>query len=260
MSEVDQALVRGRGFVARSGSPLAQLRADGLVGGGPAARVIELVEARQLASGAVGPLEGEGEADVATTARALAFLDDLGCLHHACADRAAAWLAATQERDGSFSPSASASDDERLLFSASLAARLARSGWVRESALDAAGGFIAERFSVERVQRGGWETLAAFLAFFTSHSHELADAALQWCGRELERGFRTGRFDAVRTARVFVLCDAKALPGAKVDARELLPALVASQGEDGSFGATDAPIDERVARTLDAILALVRLR
>jgi hypothetical protein len=259
VSGVEGALARAREFVARCGSALAGLRADALLGAAPPARLVAAVEARQRGDGAVGPLEGAGGADVATTARALALLDDHGCLHHPCAERAALWLASAQQRDGSFSPAAGAGGDERLLFTAPLAARLARMGCVRESALEAAGGFVAAGFSVERVQRGDLEMLAGFLPFFTSHPHELADAALQWCGRELERGFRTGRFDAVQTARVLVLCDARALPGARVDARELVPALLASQAGDGGFGSPDAPGGERVEPTLDAMLALVRL-
>ena len=259
-NEVQAALARAREFVARAGSPLARLRADVLAGEAPAGRVAALVESRQLASGAVGPLEEDGEARVATTARALVLLDELGCLQHPCAERAAIWLASTQDRDGSFSPGEGASADARLLFTAALAARLARTGRVRQRVVDAAGEWVAPRFSVERVQRGDWGAIAAFFPFFADHEGELADAALQWCGRELERGFRTGRFDALRTARVFVLCAAQALPGAKLDARELVPTILAQQARDGGFGAPDTPDWERVERTLDAMLACVRLR
>jgi hypothetical protein len=258
-SEVGAALARARGFVARAGSPLAKLRADVLAGEASVASAVAFVEARQLPGGAVGPLEAEGGAGVATTARALALLDELGGLQHACAERAALWLASRQERDGSFAPDPGAREDARLLFTASLVARLARSHRVRQSVLDAAGEWVAARFSVERVQRGDWEVLAAFFPFFADHPDELADAALQWCGRELERGFRSGRFDALRTARVLVLCQAQALPGARVDARELVPAILALQAGDGGFAAPDAPGGERVERTLDAMLALARL-
>jgi hypothetical protein len=56
-----------------------------------------------------------------------------------------------------------------------------------------------------------------------------------------------------------VLCRAHALPGAKLDARELVPALLADQAGDGGFGAAGGPEPERVERTLDAMLALARL-
>jgi hypothetical protein len=257
--EVAAALARARAFVARAGSPLARLRADVLAGEAPAGRLAALVESRQLASGAVGPLEEDGPAGVVTTAAALALLDELGALAQPCAERAAVWLASSQAGDGSFSPSEDANADARLLFTASLAAHLARTGRVRESVLDAAGEHVAAGFSVDRVQRGDWEAIAAFFPFFAEHPGDLADAALQWCGRELERGWRTGRFDALRAARVFVACQARALPGAKLDARELVPALLASQAGDGGFGARGGPDAERVERTLEAMLALARL-
>jgi hypothetical protein len=253
------ALARARGFVAVRGAELARLRADVVAGEAPVEAMIALVGSRQLASGAVGPLEGGGGAGIGSSDRALVLLDELRALHAPCAGRAAAWLASRQATDGSFSPCEGADDDTRLLFTASLATRLARSHRVRQSVLDAAGDWIAARFSVERVQRGDWEGIASLFPFFADQPSELADAALQWCGRELERGYRTGRFDALGAARVFVRCQARALPGAKLDARELVPAILALQARDGGFGPPGAPDAERLERTLDAMLALVRL-
>jgi hypothetical protein len=253
------ALARAREFVAVRGAELARLRADVIAGEAPVEGMIALVESRQGASGAVGPLEGEGGAGIGSSDRALVLLDELRALHAPCAGRAAAWLASRQATDGSFSPCEGADDDARLLFTASLATRLARSRRVRQSVLDAAAAWIDARFSVERVQRGDWEGIASFFPFFADQPSELADAALQWCGRELERGYRTGRFDALGAARVFVRCQARALPGAKLDARELAPAILALQARDGGFGPPGAPDAERLERTLDAMLALVRL-
>ena len=70
---------------------------------------------------------------------------------------------------------------------------------------------------------------------------DVADEALQWCGRELERGFRIGAFDAVRVARVFVLCDAPALPGARLAAAEVREALLRAQGPRTAASAAGAP-------------------
>jgi hypothetical protein len=42
-----------------------------------------------------------------------------------------------------------------------------------------------------------------------------------------ERGFRTGAIDALATARVFALCDAQALPGARLAADEVVLSLAA---------------------------------
>ena len=83
----------------------------------------------------------------------------------------------------------------------------------------------------------------------------MADEALQWCGRELERGFRTGSIDAVRTARVFALCDAAALPGARLRADEVAAALLREQDSDGAFGAEPA----RLRATCEAALGLRQL-
>ena len=68
-------------------------------------------------------------------------------------------------------------------------------------------------------------------------AHEDSDAILQWCGRELERGYRAGAFDAVRTARVLVDCDAPSLPGARLAAGELVAALLGEQAPDGGWPA-----------------------
>ena len=103
------------------------------------------------------------------------------------------------------------------------------------------------RWSRERVQGGSYPTIAGYLAALAMLPADLdvADEALQWCGRELERGFRTGTFSATAVARVFSRCDALALPGARVRADEVARALLAAQREDGSFPGEGPP--ERAA-------------
>ena len=86
--------------------------------------------------------------------------------------------------------------------------------------------------------------------------HDAGDEILQWCGRELERGFRARRFSAVRTARVLTWCDAPVLPGAQLEPAELLDALLAEQAPDGGFGEAS---DDRASRSWDAWIALERL-
>jgi len=81
---------------------------------------------------------------------------------------------------------------------------------------------------------------------------------LQWCGRELERAYRVGAFGPARAARVFTLCGAHALPGAKLAAPELVSALLQTQSADGGWPAPTTPL--RVSDTLWAALALVQLR
>jgi hypothetical protein len=111
--------------------------------------------------------------------------------------------------------------------------------------------------------KGGraWGVLVAYAHCFANTSHEEGDPILQWCGRELERGFRTRLFDAVRAARVLVLCDAGAIPGARFAAGELVAGVLAEQQADGGWldPADPAPA-ARVAHSLLALSALSRGR
>jgi hypothetical protein len=125
--------------------------------------------------------------------------------------------------------------------------------------LRAASAFLAARWGPERVQSGDPIAIGAWAQWFANTDDELADAGLQWCGRELERGFRTGAIDALATARVFALCDAQALPGARLGAEEVVLSLTAAQAADGGFGAGWDPTPVRVEATLDALAALARL-
>jgi hypothetical protein len=94
--------------------------------------------------------------------------------------------------------------------------------------------------------------IAAFATCFANVDHDASDAILQWCGRELGRGFVTRAFDAVRTARVLVSCDAHGLPGRSARARG-----------PGDRSLTEQLrgriVRRRVAETLDGLVALRRL-
>ena len=66
------------------------------------------------------------------------------------------------------------------------------------------------------------------------------------------------RWGAVQTARVLVHCDAHAIPGANVAASELVQAIEAEQENDGGWlDLSDPSVTARVARTLDAMAALM---
>ena len=106
----------------------------------------------------------------------------------------------------------------------------------------------------ELLAQAGW---MRDLARRMVRDEEAADEILQWCGRELERGFRARRFSAVRTARVFTWCDAPALPGARLEPAEVVSRFGDEQGADGGFGEAS---DDRAARTWDAWIALERLQ
>ena len=108
------------------------------------------------------------------------------------------------------------------------------------------------------MEGGRLASIAAFAHFFANGgAPDLSDEALQWCGRELERGFRTHRFESVQTFRVLFYCDAHALPGATLDAVELLDRLLDEQAADGGFAALDpGGPPGRVAPTIDALMAI----
>jgi hypothetical protein len=67
-------------------------------------------------------------------------------------------------------------------------------------------------------------------------------------------------YDAVRTARVFALCKAHALPGSRLAAPELVAHILDEQMDDGGYASPgDSNNRARVAQTLDALVALERL-
>ena len=241
---VDEALARARGFVEASGGELARLRLAVLLGAAPAARLAGVVGWRP-------------ESGVAGALAALAALDGRHGLRGGEVERAVAWLADVQDADGGWS---AASEPARVVVSGLLAGFLAKASCARPAQLDRAGAFLAASWGPERVQGGDFGMLAGYAHFFAHRPHELADGALQWCGRELERGFRARAFDAVRTALVFARCDAHALPGARIAPAELGEALLAEQAADGGFGLPVAPDAERVDATLDALVGLRHLR
>ena len=196
---------------------------------------------------------------IAGTLLSLSRLADLRGLHGPGVERAVRFLASSQLEDGSWGRSGP-SADLRLFATGMLAGILGRTPYARPHVLAQAGSFIAIAEPHERIERDGWPALAAFARFFTNVQHERGDELLQWCGRELERGFRTRRLDAESCARVLLYCDAVALPGARLEPAELLASLFEDQAADGGFDALcpDGP-RARVSGTLDAMLAIVAL-
>jgi len=209
----------------------------------------------QQGGGGFAAESGEG---LAATRRALVALVQVGALHGAVVERAVAHLGRAQQPDGRWVPAEDSSEAVAVEATGRIAGVLARTPCVRTRTLDAAADWLAARFAPERVQGFARGALAAYAATFANVPHESSDAILQWCGRELERGFRAGAFDAVRTARLLVDCDAPSLPGARLAANEVVAALLREQAPDGGWPAPGGEPACRVARTLDALAGLAR--
>jgi hypothetical protein len=247
-AEVSAAMQRAAAFVEFAGDEVAIGRARVLIGKQPASVVVELL--RDLGS----------EPSAGRLLRTLGILDDLHCTNAAPIERASAYLAASQQSDGSWSDRENTAEDERVFATGMIAGYLAKTPFVRQSTLSSAADYLAERWSPDRVKGSAWGANVAYFHCFALVRHEQADAILQWCGRELERGFRTGVYDAVRTARVFALCKAHALPGSGLAATELVARILDEQMDDDGYASSgDSSRRARVSHTLDALAALERL-
>jgi len=257
MSGVEVCVGRAHAFVAAEGSEFDQLFLDTLLRERTAAELLEAVARLQQPDGSIPPLGGEPGAGAESTAACLERLDAVGLLDHPIPERAAAFLMGRQADDGGFGEVGD-DDDLRIEQTGRLAGLLAKTPFARPSVLARAEAFLGERWSVERVQGPTYAPILAYTHLLTQMQSEFADEALQWCGRELERGFRLRAFSPLATARVFLRARAKSLPGATIDAAELVTALITEQADDGSFP-TDAQAPSRVAATLEATEALLRL-
>lgn len=240
MSGTGAARERAAGFVLVHGAPLERARARAALAGTGADTVLSLL--------------GPPPSEVAALRDRLAICEELRALRSPSAQQCAEALAGLQRQDGGFG-GASLALEERLRLTGSAGGSLARSPFARPETLEAAGSFLAAHFTPDLLQGFQWENLAAYAHYFSNALHEASDEILQWCGRELERGFRTREFDAVRTAQVLLRCDAHALPGARLEPQELVLALVTEQAGDGSFG-TAGPPAGRVEATLQGLRAL----
>lgn len=260
--ELRAALRRARHWVESHGDALSRARIHVLLGAASSDAVVHALGSRQAPDGSF-PVLGKhdaGRPGLAGTLQVLTVLGDLRRLDGAEVEDAVSWLESRQAPDGSWSVASDDPEPSRLVLTGLLGGHLARTDYARARVLDAAADFLAERWAPARVEQGDFGSLVAFLHFFSVTPHDVTDAALQWCGRALEKGFRSGRLDALRVARVFTLCDAHALPGARVEAREVVPALLKDQRQDGSWSyARGLPVDLRAEATLEAVLALMRL-
>jgi hypothetical protein len=184
-------------------------------------------------------------------------LADVQGLHLPVVEQACRSVADAQCEDGGFE--AGAGEDDRIFLTGMLAGLFGKTRFARAGMLATASDFLAARFTPERVQGFAWPAIAAYAHTFANVPHEAADGVLQWVGRELERGFRTGHFDGVRSARVLLYADASSLPGGRLDAAELVEAILVEQEPDGGWLRLEDPsLPARVEQTLDALTALTR--
>ena len=248
---VGAALERARAFVDASREPASAAFLAALCG--DPAPLLAIAERAQTDDGALASLlpgapEGPG---VASTADGMSALLAASIREGDVLERAAGYLQAKQQADGSWRDAAVREPLAALALCGHVCGVLGQTPYARLRTLDRGIEALADGWSVDRVQEGRLDVIAGYLHALSACHSELADEALQWCGRELERGWRTGGFAAPAVARVFVLCDAAALPAAKVAADDVAAALLAAQREDGSW-------DGSLRSTLEAAAALVR--
>jgi len=267
------ALEKALAFVETHGDTLARMHAHVALGASPLPELLDAISPQQAEDGSF-PSLGLAAAGatgfepdiirpipeaVLGSLEALMLLSDLSALGWPAVAGIADFLEASQSSDGSWG-SAGQSPVEKIFVTGLVAGTLGRTPVVRPDVLDRAGQFLAPLWSPEQVEGGRWGAIAAFGCFFSNVNHDLSDEALQWVGRELERGYRSRRFDAASTLRVLMHCDAGALPGATLAPHELLVDLLDEQSSDGGFAALspDGPAG-RVTPTIDGLIAIPRL-
>ena len=243
MTATRDAASRAADFLAREGDASARAAGAALVGTGAVGDALaELPDPDALP-------------DVEALLPGLALCADLRALHAPFVEASAVRSARSQAADGGFDGGDVA---ERIATSAMLGGYLARCPFVRPRTLHAIGDFLAAHWSPDLVQSGSWVNVAGYAHYFANAPHESADEILQWCGRELERGFRTQLFGALETLHALLLCDAHAIPGATLERDELVVGLLTEQQADGGFGAPGATAPERWVATRTGLVALQR--
>jgi hypothetical protein len=280
------ALEAAYGFLKRQQDVWALMRAAVLCEARPASALADALAAVQRSDGSFPVLtlvSGGGlgfpawtlesldddAAAIVGSFEALAIAADARVLHAGWVERTVRFLESRQHPDGAYriSEGLGASDAARessiesdVFWTGMMAGMLGRLPVARPEGLEAAGAWLAERFTPEAVEHDGFPALCAYAHFFTNVAHDLSDEALQWCGRALEKGFRSRRLEAVATLRVLLLCDAQAMPGASFDVGELLGRVLEEQAADGGYAElSPGGAATRTTQTFDAMLAIVRL-
>jgi hypothetical protein len=261
-----RALARGAEFVSRHGDGLARTRLGILLHAASPSSIETALAPWQCRDGGFAPLASlpgaSARATVMGTLSALDLYDEAGLRSGAALSAAVAWLGRMQTPDGAWHPTAgerlAGGDEDPVFLTGLLAGHLSKLRWGSARTLAQAEAFLAARWSPERVEGGGWRGLSAYAHACSNGCAELADEALQWCGRALEKGYRSGGLGVLEVARVLLLCDAHSLPGGHVDAGEVVLALLAAQQPDGALGEPGLPTASRVEATLVGARTWVR--
>jgi len=253
---LDAPLTRAARFIAQRAGELERVYCETLLRELPAQALLAALAKQQGADGGFAPWRPLDASAEAATRRALAWLGALGLTDHPLPEAAVAFLAKRQAPDGGWG-SPALPPELRVAVTGETAGLLARTPFARESLLRRAEMFLARCYSPDLLQRGEYAPLLAYAHALASLDSELTDEALVWCGRELEKGWRTAQFTTLQLARVMLRARAKALPGAQLDAREIVTALLAAQERDGGWPAE--PGADRVDATLECVEALLRL-
>jgi len=228
--------------------PLGTLISGGEVG----FPVIDVAALSDVERGMLGTLEG------------MLVAGDARALHAAWVEPAVRYLEAQQQDDGAYRIAVPGGPAEQeaadVFFTGMITGICGRTPVSKTAHLEAGGRWLAERFTPDAVEHDGYAALLAYAHYYTNVPDEEADQALQWCGRALEKGFRSRHLDAVSTLRVLLTCDAQAMPGATFDIVELLERLMEEQAGDGGFAELSLGGPEtRTSQTVDAMIAIVRL-
>jgi hypothetical protein len=266
------ALERALEFVREHGDERTLLRSYVALRAEPVGRFVEAIEAGQRTDGSFPPLSGPSRGWLGRTltecgvdAALCGTLEGLGLLAEErqddapCAEAAVRFVEAAQRPDGSF-PADGEDETARIVVTGIAAGSLGRSRYSRPEGLAAAGAWLGERFHPDRVEKGHVAERTAFAMYYSNAPDDRADEALQWCGRELERGFRSHALEALEVLQLLLACQAGSLPGASFAPEELLERLLGEQAADGGFDALSAGgAPARVAPTIDAMRAVIGL-
>ncbi|MCP5067289.1 MAG: hypothetical protein GY946_12055, partial [bacterium] len=211
---LEVSIGRAHEFVAKQGSRTDILFLEALLRERPVEEFLTSLEQLQDVRGAIAAMDESGEeAGLASTARAFGRLLSLGFGDHPVTERACAFLCRLQAADGAWALTRDADPLERIRWTGAIGGFLAGTPFARSSVLAAAEEFMAERWSVDLVKGSNYDPILAYTGLLTQVPSELADTALQWCGRELEQGFRNQVFSPLATVRVFLRAGVPALPG-----------------------------------------------